>query len=49
MALAPDLVASLKGANPKEVLNEMMREDRLKIGHRWTLRMRRSLARQKTR
>ena len=38
MALAPDLVASLKGANPKEVLNEMMREDRLKIGHRWTLR-----------
>lgn len=38
MALASDFVTSLKGAHPMEVLNEITREDRLKIGHRWTLR-----------
>lgn len=38
MALTSDLVASLKGADPKEVFSEITREDRPKMGHRWTLR-----------
>lgn len=38
MAIASDLVASLKGANLTEVLGEFTREDRPEIIHCWTLR-----------
>lgn len=38
MTLATDFVASLKGAHPKEFLEDMRREDRPKLGHRWVLR-----------
>lgn len=38
MPLATDFVASLKGAHPKEFLEDMTRENRPKLGHRWVLR-----------
>ena len=38
MALPSDLVTSLKGAHPKEFLEEMKRKERQKHGLRWVLR-----------
>jgi hypothetical protein len=38
MTLPADFVASVKGAHPKEFLDDMNREDRPKQGHRWVLR-----------
>lgn len=38
MTLPADLIASLKGAHPREFLDDMKREDRPKRGCRWELR-----------